>query len=131
MANWAPDEPKTIYDAAKVARLSLTADERRFKTLANARWPRLSWRRYHPISIPGDRDLRGMNVWFAPFYNVKVKLIVCISEREDFPYRVYGQNHALYERHGYTVLDFTEDLSCPVDDSVWDDLMAAVENVAA
>ena len=113
---------------AAMARHTLTLNERRFVAEVRRRFPSVTWRRYHPISTPGDPDLKPKvpSVWYAPFYNAKANLIVCISEREDFPYRVYGQNRALYERHGYTVMDFTEDLSCPVDDSVWEEMMKMV-----
>ncbi|TAN40586.1 MAG: hypothetical protein EPN22_17275 [Nitrospirae bacterium] len=67
------------------------------------------------------------SVWYAPFYHAKSKTIIVIDDRPDFPYRIYGQNRALYERQGYTLLDFSEDFSCPTDDSVWDEAMAMID----
>lgn len=121
----APGKTPPIFQAAKQCRRTFTPNESRFWNEARARWRGAHWRRYAPIAIlVGGKP----SVWYAPFYCANAKLIVCISDRQDFPYRIYGHNHGLYERHGYTVLDFTEDLSCPVDDSVWEDLMHRVSD---
>lgn len=66
------------------------------------------------------------SVWYAPFYHAETKTIIVLDDRSDFPYRIYGQNRDLYARYGYTVLDFSEDFSCPADESVWDEAMAMI-----
>jgi len=66
------------------------------------------------------------STWYAPFLCVAKKLIVVIQDREEFPYRIYGQNRALYERQGYTVLDFSEDFGSPWNQSVWDEMIRMV-----
>jgi hypothetical protein len=81
----------------------MTTLERRFHADAKARWPRVSWRRYAPVTIQAHPDHKS--TWFAPFLNIERKFIVIIEDRPNFPYRVYGQNGALYEHQGYTVLD--------------------------
>src|SRR3990167_1404441 len=96
----------------KDARYTMTNLERRFFTEAKHRWPKTTWRRYHPVSIVVYREL-GPSVWYAPFYCHAAKLIVVISPRDAFPYTISGRNAPLYAEHGYTVLDFSDDLMLP------------------
>jgi very-short-patch-repair endonuclease len=122
---WPTDQGRKtpIFAMAKQCRRSFVPSEAKFWNEARTRFPKAHWRRYAPIGITIHDHV---SVWYAPFYCAKAKLIVCIADRAEFPYRIYGQNRALYERHGYTILDFSEDLSFPVDDSVWDELMQIV-----
>lgn len=111
--------------AASYARSHLIPLETRFLNEARTHWPSLLWRRYAMITI---QAITGHpSVWFAPFLCTKKKLIIVLENRDDMPYRVYGQNRALYERHGYTVLDFSEDFSVPWNQSVWNEAMAMVD----
>lgn len=132
--NSAPTLPQhePVRDKAVRARQSLTPNEARFWQESHRRWPGERFRRYHDISIIPTGTIgailsRHPSVWYAPFYHAKTKTILVIDDRPDFPYRVYRQNQDLYARHGYTVLDFSEDLSCPFDQSVWDEMMAMIE----
>lgn len=104
-----------------------TLAERRFHQEAKARWPHARFRRYAPVSIV-VHAVFGPSIWYAPFLCRPKKLIVILADRPDFPYRVYGQNTALYASQGYTVLDFSEDFSCPTDESVWENMMVRAEN---
>lgn len=110
---------------AKRTRQTMTPLEKRFFTEIKNRLPKTHWRRYTPISIPGDREL-GPSVWYAPLYCHRAKLIVIVESRADFPYAISGQNGNLFTRFGYTVLDFTEDFSIPSDDSVYQDALQVV-----
>ncbi len=110
---------------ARAARRSLTPLEERFFHEAHHRWPHLSWRRYHPVTLRIRQDLPS--TWYAPFLSKDKKLIVVIEDRPDFPYRVYGQNFHLYAANGYTVFDFSEDFSAPLDESVWTEAMAMID----
>lgn len=114
-----------IDEAVALARRHLAPIERRFYQEAKARWPGVRFRRYAPVEIT-VHSYFGPSVWYAPFLCRPSKLIVVIQDRDKFPYRIYSQNRALYEQHGYTVLDFSEDFSCPADDSVWNAAMARV-----
>lgn len=125
----------TVFQAAKQARRSLTALEARFYAEAKSRGPSLRWRRYAPVTIRPFAD-GGPCTWYAPFLCLPKSLIVILEDRPDFPYRIYGQAgvtlsnlRSLYERHGYTVLDFSEDFSCEADDSVWDAAMVTLDDV--
>lgn len=114
------------------ARKTLTAHEERFWRESHTRWPNERWLRYHDISILPTHTIgailsRHPSVWYAPFYHAKTKTIVVLDDRQDFPYRICGQNLTLYVQYGYTVLDFSEDFSCPTDGSVWDAMIAMVE----
>ena len=114
----------SVGSHAQAARRSLTSLERRFHRDVKQILPHLSWRRYHPVTIRAHPEHKS--TWYAPFLNIPHKLIAIIEHRDDFPYRVYGQNGDLYARHGYTVLDFSEDCACPTDDSVWHEILATV-----
>lgn len=109
--------------ASEAAHL-LTPLELCFWKEARTRWPKLHWRRYHPVTI---KIHERPSTWYAPFYCTDRKLIVVIQDREEFPYRIYGQNRDLYTRHGYTVMDFSEDFSAPWNQSVWDAMMVMVD----
>ena len=113
------------YALAVKARQSLTPLEQRFDKEKRVRWKGVTWKRYAPVTIQVHTDHKS--TWFAPFLCVNKKLIVVIENRPDFPYRIYGQNAGLYARHGYTVLDFSEDTSCPIDDAAWEALVAMGE----
>lgn len=120
-----------IRTCAAQARKTLTPNEARFWRESHPRWPTERFLRYHDVSIQGS-GIGAMlstapSVWYAPFYHAKTRTIMVIDDRPDFPYRVYGQNAALYARHGYTTLDFSEDVSCPTDDAVWDEAMALID----
>ena len=119
-------EQREIRAAIRLARRQMTPLEARFYREAHQRWPNRRFRRYAPISVTVFEAF-GPSVWYAPFLCRPKKLIVVIDDRSDFPYRIYGQNRALYERHGYTVLDFSEDLSCPFEQSVRDAMMAMID----
>jgi len=112
------------YALAKLTRQSLTPLEQRFDKEKRQLWKGLHWHRYAPVTL--QVHPLHKSTWFAPFLCVEKKLIVVIQDREDFPYRIYGQIHKLYAQHGYTVLDFSEDFSCPVDESVWQEMMGTV-----
>ena len=114
------------YSLAMKARQCLTPLEQRFDTEKRKRWKGLKWHRYAPVTIQAHPDHKS--TWFAPFLCVDKKLIVVIDNRPEFPYRIYGQNASLYGRHGYTVMDFSEDTSCPIDDSVWEEMMVRVQD---
>lgn len=113
----------TILQCANEARHLLTPLESCFKKEARTRWPAIHWRHYHPVTI---RVHEQPSTWYAPFLCVEKKLIVVIQDREDFPYRIYGQNRDLYGRHGYTVLDFSEDFSTPWNQTIWNEAMMMV-----
>lgn len=111
--------------AASHARTHLTSLESTFLQEARQKWPSVTWRRYAMVTIP---VIEGHpSVWYAPFLHTKKRLIVILDDRPDFPYRIYGQNRALYERHGYTILDFSEDFSVPWNQSVWNEAMGMVD----
>lgn len=73
----------------------------------------------------------GPSVWYAPLLCLKQKLVVILDDPAGFPYRISGRNRDLYARHGYTVLDFSEDFSCPTDDSAWEEAMATIGRAIA
>lgn len=130
----APASPPqgSVRELAVQARQSLTPNEARFWAASHQRWLGERFRRYHDISIHPTGTIGVMlstapSVWYAPFYHAKSRTIIVIDDRPDFPYRLYGQNAGLYARHGYTVLDFSEDLSCPFDQSVWDAMMETID----
>ena len=112
------------YALAMKARQSLTPLEQQFDTEKRKRWKGLNWHRYAPVTIQAHPEHKS--TWFAPFLCLDKKLIVVIQDRPEFPYRIYGQNTALYARHGYTILDFSEDTSCPIDNSIWHEMMTLV-----
>jgi very-short-patch-repair endonuclease len=114
------------YAFAMKARRSLTPLERRFDTEKRRRWKTLHWHRYAPITIQAHPEHKS--TWFAPFVCVEKKVVVVIEDRHDFPYRIFGQNRALYARHGYTILDFSEDTSCPIEGPVWEEMMALINS---
>lgn len=118
-------EQRELVSAVTSARRHMTPIEIRFHREAKTRWPHIRFRRYAPAEITVHLYF-GPSVWYAPFLCRPKKLIVVIQDRDDFPYRIYGQNRDLYSRYGYTVLDFSEDFSCPIDDSVWEEAMAVV-----
>lgn len=129
-----PDVPAHIPPvpraAALYARQHLTPNESRFFTESHARWPGVRFRRYAPVSIAlvvGERP----SVWYAPFLCRPKKLVIVFDHRPECPYRLYGENRALYAQHGYTVLDFSEDLSCPFDQAVWDEAMTMIDAAIA
>lgn len=132
---WGEDHltPPPIRNLALNARRLLTPLERRFWDESHARWPGQRFRRYADIAVyplagtVGAMLSKAPSVWYAPFYHAKSKTIIVIEDRPDFPYRVYGQNWKLYASHGYTILDFSEDFSCPTDDSVWQEAMAMID----
>lgn len=114
-----------IFALAKHARHTLTPLESRFWSESRSRWPSVHWKRYAPVSIRIHPEL-GPSIWYAPFLCADKKLIVVIEDRPDFPYRIFGENWALYAKHGYTLLDFSQDFFAPWDESVWGDAMAMV-----
>jgi hypothetical protein len=114
----------TIFDLAKSARRSLTLLESRFWSESTSRWPSVHWKRYAPITIRVHPY--APSIWYAPFLCADKKLIVVIEDQPDFPYRIFGENWALYAAHGYTLLDFSQDFSAPWDESVWGDAMAKI-----
>src|SRR5574337_599995 len=116
---------QTVFACAQRARRTPTPLEAKFREEAR-RWPSVSWRRYHPVTIRPFAD-SGPSTWYAPLLCVARKLIVVLEDRPEFPYRVYGQNCDLYARQGYTVLDFSEDFSCAADESVWGAAMAMID----
>src|SRR5574337_545657 len=94
---------KSVFTLAQHARRSLTPLEVRFHRESRSRFPVVSWRRYHPVTIRAFPDI-SPSTWYVPFLNLQHKLIVVIEDRPDFPYRIYGQNWKLYAKQGYTVL---------------------------
>lgn len=115
---------RTVFTCAQQARRTLTPAEVRFSQEGRRRWPTVSWRRYHPITIRAFEDC-GPSTWYAPFLNIHRKVIVILEHRDDFPYRIYGRNYGLYAQQGYTVLDFSEDFFWPVhiEPSTWEQAM--------
>jgi hypothetical protein len=127
------DSLKPVHALAVAARKTLTPRERRFWKETHTRWPGVRFRRYSKIPVTPTGTVGTIlsdrpSVWYAPFYHAKSKTMIVIDHRLEFPYRVYGQNRALYKRHGYTVLDFSEDFHCSlhVDESVWQEMMGMV-----
>ena len=118
---------KAPYSLAIEARRSLTLKEQRFYQEVKKKWPALSWRRYAPVTIQTHPEHKS--TWFAPFLCIARKLVVVMEERKEFPYTISGRNLDLYARHGYTVLDFTEDGGEPWDDQMWADAMSLVKVV--
>lgn len=119
------EEQREIEELVSSARRHMTPLECRFHREAKARWPRLRFRRYAPVEIM-VHPYFGPSIWYAPFLCRPKKLIIVIESRQDFPYTISGRNSSLYSRHGYTIMDFSEDFSCPTDDSVWEEAMARV-----
>ena len=115
----------SVSRMAQEARQSLSALETRFSTEARRRWPAMTWRRYHAISIRVHRELPP-SIWYAHFYAHAVKLIVSVEDRADFPYAIAGKNATLYADYGYRILDFTEDFLGSPEESVWQEAMGMV-----
>ena len=113
-----PHTKDAPYALAQQARRSLTLDEQRFDVEKRKRWKGVNWKRYAPVTIQAHPEHKS--TWFAPFLCVEKKLVVVISDRPEFPYRIYGHHVGFYGRHGYTILDFSEDTSCPLDATGWE-----------
>ena len=118
-------EQQELTASVASARRHLTLLERRFHVETKARWPGVRFRRYAPVEIM-LHPYFGPSVWYAPFLCRPKKIIVVLDGRPDFPYTISGHNAELYARFGYTVLDFSEDFSCPTDDRAWNEAMARV-----
>ena len=113
---------RPVFLLAQAARRTLTLNERRFQEEVKARFPKVSWRRYHPVTIKVHEQ---GSTWYAPFLCVEKKVVVVVEGRKEFPYTLSGRNYELYAKHGYTILDFTED-GPEWDEKMWDDAMGGV-----
>ena len=120
-----------VRNLALKARHSLTPNEQRFWKESHTRWPGVRFRRYHDIPLKptgiGAILSKAPSVWYAPFYHAKSKTIIVVDDRPDFPYIIYGQNAKLYVQQGYKVVDYSEDLSCPFDQSIWEVMMVMID----
>jgi len=89
-------------------------------------WPAVRWRRYAPVSFPSPLPKHPACLWYAPFLQTRVKLVVSVDARADFPYSVAGQHRGMWAQAGFTVLDFTEDFLGHPEESVWQEAMGMV-----
>ena len=111
---------------AEVARRAPSPLEDRFMRESKVRWPSVRWRRYAPVSFPSPLPKHPACLWYAPFLQTRLKLIVSVDARADFPYSVAGQHRDLWGQAGFRVLDFTEDFVGSPEESVWQEAMGMV-----
>jgi len=118
--------PLSITQLAQAARTRPTPLEDRFMREAKRRWPAVRWRRYAPVSFPSPLPAHPACLWYAPFFQTRIRLVVSVEARADFPYAVAGQHRDLWAQAGYRVLDFTEDFVGSPEESVWQEAMGMV-----
>jgi hypothetical protein len=117
--------PLSIGLMAEVARRAPSPLEDRFMRESKVRWPSVRWRRYAPVSVV-VLPKHPACLWYAPFLQTRVKLVVSVDARADFPYAVAGQHRDLWGQAGFRVLDFTEDFVGSPEESVWQEAMGMV-----
>jgi len=121
--------PLSIGLLAEAARKPPTPLEDRFMREARRRWPSVRWRRYAPVSFQSPLPKHPPCLWYAPFLQTGLKLIVSVDARADFPYSVAGQHRDLWAQAGFRVLDFTEDFLGNPEESVWQGAMGMVHTL--